>query len=95
MDDFAIGNISGEISVSRPLDYEARSEYHLTVVATDGGGRKGNTSLAITVIDINDNPPEFSQTNYSATLDENVPLGFRVLQVKVWKYSCSCVDTVM
>ena len=78
-----MGRTSGLISVARLLDYETKSSYDLTAVATDGGGRKSSASVNITVIDINDNPPEFKQTNYSASVDENVPLSFPVLQVEV------------
>jgi protocadherin Fat 4 len=78
---FAMEKTKGYISVAKLLDYETKSSYDLTVVATDGGGRKSSTSVNITVIDINDNPPEFTQTSYSTSVDENVPLSFPVLQV--------------
>lgn len=55
------------------LDREKTSEYHLTVLAVDDGG-KGNsnsTSLKIFVSDVNDNAPVFSRFTYTAYLYEN------------------------
>lgn len=63
------------------------SSYDLTAVATDGGGLNSSRLVKITVIDINDNPPEFTQTAYSVNINENVPLGDSVVQVGTW-YRC-------
>ena len=50
---------------------------HKQVVATDGGSPplSSNTSIIVTVTDINDNPPEFTNSSYSFQLPENEPLG--------------------
>lgn len=47
------------------------------MAATDNGSptMTSNTSLSVTVIDINDSPPEFSATAFSFTLLENLPPG--------------------
>lgn len=83
-----MGNTTGHISVARLLDYETRSSYNLMATATDGGGRESSSSVTITVLDVNDNPPEFTQASYSANVDENVILGHSVVQVglRLWSW---------
>ncbi|XP_064452111.1 protocadherin gamma-A3 isoform X20 [Mirounga angustirostris] len=58
---------------ARSLDREQVSEYNITLRATDGGNPPLSTSTHITlrVADINDNPPAFSQSSYSAYIPEN------------------------
>ncbi|ELK02978.1 Protocadherin gamma-A9 [Pteropus alecto] len=58
---------------SQILDREKTSEYNITVTATDRGTPPLSTEIHITlhVVDINDNPPSFSQTSYSVYLPEN------------------------
>lgn len=79
-DKFVVNNRTGTITVAdceHPghedcLDYETKSEYLLSFKATDDDG-KGQTSmvpLRITLIDSNDNPPEFSQPTYRIFVDE-------------------------
>ncbi|XP_044517758.1 protocadherin gamma-A5-like [Gracilinanus agilis] len=55
------------------LDREQISEYNITVTASDQGTPPliTVTQLSLRVTDINDNPPSFSQTSYSAYIPEN------------------------
>ncbi|GAB1597287.1 cadherin EGF LAG seven-pass G-type receptor 2-like isoform X1, partial [Argonauta hians] len=78
---FTINNETGQISVSA-LDYEAGGEYKLTIKATDGGNRNSETTLMVSVIDVNDNSPIFDQKLYSVRLDENKDSFERELIVK-------------
>ncbi|KAK7925920.1 hypothetical protein WMY93_008230 [Mugilogobius chulae] len=79
---FDIGFDTGVISVIYPLDYEATQYYRLTVKATDTlTGAKSDVDVDIVVLDVNDNPPLFQNTSYSAILSENVMIGTTVLQV--------------
>ncbi|KAM9064813.1 protocadherin gamma-A10-like isoform 2-T2 [Sarcophilus harrisii] len=59
------------------LDREQISEYNITVTASDHGTPPlfTVTHLFLRVTDINDNPPSFSQTSYSAYIPENNPRG--------------------
>lgn len=68
------------------IDREKQSEYRLQVVASDtpGGGPDQKSTSAIiyvTVEDVNDTPPVFSQSTYSAVIPENSPEGTLVAQV--------------
>ncbi|XP_028392611.1 protocadherin-like protein [Dendronephthya gigantea] len=75
----ANGN-EGHLVVARPLDFEANSEYNLTVVASDA---KFSNSTVITVkITKSDNkPPQFGKNLYDTNLEENTPSGMLVLAV--------------
>lgn len=55
------------------LDYETQTDYYLNYRAIDneGKGQTSVTSLRISIIDANDNPPRCESTVYRATLDEN------------------------
>uniref|UniRef100_A0A8C5X3K6 FAT atypical cadherin 4 n=1 Tax=Malurus cyaneus samueli TaxID=2593467 RepID=A0A8C5X3K6_9PASS len=65
------------------LDREATPTYQLLVQVEDKGEprRRGYLQVNVTVQDINDNPPIFSQTLYQARVPEDVPVGASVLQV--------------
>ena len=68
-----INSTTGEIYIISSLNYEIRREFQLTVLATDMGIEQ-NTGIAqvlITVIDVNDNPPQFMPPNVTATVREN------------------------
>ena len=53
------------------LDYETRREYQLTVEATDTGGLRDSVPLTITLLDVNDNAPQFLRPEYRAFVKEN------------------------
>ncbi|XP_043842052.1 protocadherin gamma-A2-like [Dromiciops gliroides] len=61
----------------RALDREQVSEYNITVRAEDFGSPalSTDTHILLHVADINDNPPTFSQSAYSAYIRENNPRG--------------------
>uniref|UniRef100_A0A671N785 Protocadherin Fat 1-like n=1 Tax=Sinocyclocheilus anshuiensis TaxID=1608454 RepID=A0A671N785_9TELE len=82
---FTIDPIRGEVKVARQLDREKTSGYTLTVLASDNGSpaRSSSATVNIDVSDINDNPPLFSQANYSIIIQENQPVGTSVLQMTV------------
>ncbi|NXD12804.1 FAT4 protein, partial [Nothocercus nigrocapillus] len=65
------------------LDREATAAYQLLVQVEDKGEprRRGYLQVNVTVQDINDNPPVFSQTLYQARVPEDAPVGASVLQV--------------
>ncbi|KAH9632149.1 hypothetical protein HF086_006583 [Spodoptera exigua] len=82
-DDFAVDRASGVLSVARPLDYERRQQYLLTVQAVDGGTPPLSdlATLNISVVDGNDNAPRFAQAQYGARVREDAGVGTRVLQL--------------
>ncbi|NWZ84880.1 CAD23 protein, partial [Poecile atricapillus] len=82
---FVINNKTGVVSVKpgAVIDREALLDPHLefTLVARDVGGLNSTASLAVTILDDNDNRPVFQPASITARLLENSPPGFSVLQV--------------
>uniref|UniRef100_A0A672G6Z9 FAT atypical cadherin 2 n=1 Tax=Salarias fasciatus TaxID=181472 RepID=A0A672G6Z9_SALFA len=82
---FSIHPRSGEISVRTSLDREEVPHYSLTVQAADEGDPPLSSAVlvTITVADVNDNPPIFSQVDHSLLLQEGEAVGSGVLQLVV------------
>ncbi|XP_067323818.1 protocadherin gamma-B1-like isoform X32 [Anolis sagrei] len=72
-----------KLVLKKQLDHENESSFHLTLMALDGGKppKTGTAKIWITVIDVNDNSPVFSQELYMVNLKENTPRGSLVVQV--------------
>ncbi|XP_028397675.1 protocadherin Fat 4-like [Dendronephthya gigantea] len=74
---FRINESTGQISVAKNLDHEVQSSYTLNITASDNGipSLSSWTIALISIIDVNDNVPEFQKRNYSFTVVENYPSG--------------------
>ncbi|CAL8091685.1 unnamed protein product [Calicophoron daubneyi] len=72
------------------LDREYRSEYHLVLVAFDGGTpqRTGRLPIRLVVKDVNDHAPQFDQTMYSGQISENDPPGHTVFEFSAQDEDC-------
>ncbi|XP_071953449.1 cadherin-23-like [Antedon mediterranea] len=72
-DRFEINSTTGEISVEQQLDYEEKQNYLLTVTAVDGGipPKSAFKNVTVNVMDVNDNPPQFTRQLYEAHINEN------------------------
>uniref|UniRef100_A0A8C7JJ95 Protocadherin-related 15b n=1 Tax=Oncorhynchus kisutch TaxID=8019 RepID=A0A8C7JJ95_ONCKI len=76
-------NSNGTISTAVPLDREVRGQYDLMVEAEDGAvedPRRTTLTLSVTVLDVDDNSPVFSQPSYTVNLPENSPKNTVILQ---------------
>ncbi|KAG8522372.1 LOW QUALITY PROTEIN: Protocadherin Fat 3, partial [Galemys pyrenaicus] len=81
---FSIDGASGLVVLEQPLDRELQPAYSLRVRASDQGPGQGLSSLAtlaITVLDVNDNPPVFERRDYLAAVPEDAAPGTQVLTV--------------
>nr|XP_027794365.1 protocadherin Fat 2 [Marmota flaviventris] len=80
---FTVHPQKGELQVAKALDWEQTSSYSLRLRATDSGlpPLHEDTDINVQVVDVNDNPPRFFQLNYSTTVQENSPIGSKVLQL--------------
>ena len=70
MDRFRINSL-GEIYTTQSLDRDNTPRYTLWVQATDGELNSTLAEVTIQVLDINDHPPEFSNTPYNFAIVEN------------------------
>ncbi|KAG6937290.1 cadherin related 23 [Chelydra serpentina] len=80
---FKINGITGVITVKGLVDREKGDFYTLTVVADDGGPKVDSTvKVTITVLDENDNSPQFDITSDSAvSVAEDSAIGRRIAVV--------------
>ncbi|XP_063233580.1 fat-like cadherin-related tumor suppressor homolog [Bacillus rossius redtenbacheri] len=85
MEHFAIDENTGLISVAGKLDRETVPGYTLEVRAQDGGAPPLSSFavVSVEVTDANDNPPVFSQRNYTALVQRSRPPGSAVLKLEV------------
>ncbi|NXJ25072.1 PCDBF protein, partial [Dicrurus megarhynchus] len=72
---FVIDPITGEIKLTKPLDFEAAETHELSVRATDGGGLSAICKVLVEVVDVNDNAPELVVSSFSSPLPENTVPG--------------------
>ncbi|CAH8521239.1 unnamed protein product [Schistosoma turkestanicum] len=76
---------TGIVRVSSRLDYEVASHYLLLIEVIDSQtGFAARVNLLINVTDVNDVSPIFSLDEYSTTISENVPIGYRILTLKAY-----------
>ncbi|XP_048194747.1 protocadherin-15 isoform X8 [Perognathus longimembris pacificus] len=75
---------NGSIYTAVKLNREVRDYYELVVVATDGAvhPRHSTLTLAIKVLDIDDNSPVFTNATYTVVVEENLPAGTKFLQIE-------------
>ncbi|CAM9875358.1 unnamed protein product [Bubo scandiacus] len=92
---FAINNSTGWIVVASELDREAVDFYSFGVEAQDQGSppMASSASVSVTVLDVNDNSPEFTQREYSARLNEDAAVGTSVLTVSAIDRDANSVIT--
>ena len=81
---FAIDQISGRLYTNSLFDYEVLSQYYFLVVASDNGYPQLSDTIpvALTIIDVNDNIPVFSQVEYNITILQGTPAGLSIGKVK-------------
>ncbi|XP_034037012.1 protocadherin beta-8-like [Thalassophryne amazonica] len=66
-----------EIVLQKQLDREENEQMTLILTAVDGGASQlsGTMQILITVLDVNDNPPVCSKSEYKANVVENAAVG--------------------
>nr|XP_055045624.1 cadherin EGF LAG seven-pass G-type receptor 1 isoform X3 [Misgurnus anguillicaudatus] len=80
---FTIDNNTGWITVSAELDRETTEFYTFRVEARDNGVpvMSSSASVSITILDVNDNIPTFTEKLYSLKINEDAFVGTSVLTV--------------
>ncbi|CAD6197559.1 unnamed protein product [Caenorhabditis auriculariae] len=81
---FEIDEITGVITLVKPLDRESRPEYVLHVLASDSDPVKARTAKAVvfvSVADQNDNPPVFEKNAYTLKVLESESVGYELLKL--------------
>uniref|UniRef100_A0A8D1UL32 Cadherin EGF LAG seven-pass G-type receptor 1 n=1 Tax=Sus scrofa TaxID=9823 RepID=A0A8D1UL32_PIG len=92
---FQIHNSSGWITVCAELDREEVEHYSFGVEAVDHGSppMSSSASVSITVLDVNDNDPVFTQPAYELRLNEDAAVGSSVLTLRALDRDANSVIT--
>ncbi|XP_041845411.1 protocadherin gamma-A10-like isoform X48 [Melanotaenia boesemani] len=79
----ANGGTEVEMVLERPLDREKQERLTLTLTAIDGGDPQlsGTVQIHVTVLDVNDNAPVFTQSTYKGSLMENSLKGTSLMTI--------------
>ncbi|XP_006629223.2 protocadherin Fat 4 [Lepisosteus oculatus] len=83
---FSINPATGQIITSALLDRETKKNYHLVVVASDGGQplpMSSSATVSVVIADINDNPPRFHHHPYVTHVPASTSTGSLVFAVTV------------
>lgn len=80
---FALDPLTGGLTTKTQLDRETISEYEIRVVARDQGvpPQSSTATVFLTVLDVNDNNPEFYPQKYFVPVSEDTAPGTSVLKV--------------
>ncbi|CAG0919475.1 unnamed protein product [Notodromas monacha] len=81
---FAIHNESGLITTAGAFDREKQGVYSFHVRATDAGqynARWEEVEVQVTISDVNDHAPEFTEYPFSAQIQSNVEIGQQLVRV--------------
>uniref|UniRef100_A0AAZ3P386 Cadherin EGF LAG seven-pass G-type receptor 1 n=1 Tax=Oncorhynchus tshawytscha TaxID=74940 RepID=A0AAZ3P386_ONCTS len=92
---FTINNSTGWITVSVELDRETTDFYTFGVEAVDHGvpAMSSSASVSVTVLDVNDNVPTFTQRMYSLKINEDAVVGTSVLALSAIDRDANSVVT--
>ncbi|XP_060667097.1 LOW QUALITY PROTEIN: cadherin-related tumor suppressor [Drosophila nasuta] len=82
---FSLDSATGQLSLLRKLDRESQEVHHLTVTARDAALKNPLSSTAnitITVLDDNDNAPEFTQSSSEISVLETSVIGTELMRFR-------------
>ncbi|KAM3928462.1 cadherin-10-like isoform 1-T4 [Leptodactylus fuscus] len=84
---FSVEPETGIIRTALPnMNREIKEHYQVVIQAKDMGGQmgglSGTTTVNITLTDVNDNPPRFTQNTYHLSVSESAPVGATVGHIK-------------
>ena len=82
---FKINETTGELTVLHgQIDRETHSSFEFKVVCEDNGEKKrlsSVTTIKVSVLDLNDNKPQFNEKIYMLNVDEDYPLFTKITQL--------------
>lgn len=79
----AVSLHAGLVTLVAPLDFEVSREYYLSVEGSRGKSPLSDiATVIINVTDVNDNPPVFGRSDYSAEVSEDLSPGRLVMKVR-------------
>uniref|UniRef100_UPI003AB0EFB2 protocadherin gamma-C5-like n=1 Tax=Centroberyx gerrardi TaxID=166262 RepID=UPI003AB0EFB2 len=84
VNDVSNGRKVPELVLEKPLDREKKATHQLLLTALDGGNpvRSGISKITVTVLDVNDNIPQFEKPIYKASITEHASKRTLISKVK-------------
>ncbi len=64
-----------QLETKAALNYEDKTSYSVTLIATDGGNLTASLSVTVNVTDLNDVAPEFANSTETRSVEENTAAG--------------------
>ncbi|XP_073477002.1 protocadherin alpha-3-like isoform X15 [Aquarana catesbeiana] len=82
---FSLDKHTGEIKVIGEVDFEQAQMYEIQIDAVDNGDVQlvGHCKVLVTVVDVNDNPPEMTVTSLAISVAEDSPQGTTVAIISI------------
>ncbi|XP_057655100.1 cadherin-related tumor suppressor [Diorhabda carinulata] len=82
-DTFSLDSLTGQLVTKTDLDREKISFYEINVIAKDQGipSQSSTATVYLSILDINDNNPEFYPQKYLLTISEDTKIGSSLLKV--------------
>ena len=75
---FSVNANTGEVTLSDNPDYESKTDYSFTVVASDALGHSSEQAVSLAVVDVFDLNPVFDSAQAAPVVDENNELDYTV-----------------
>ena len=84
---FELSELAGgqyKLTTARRLDFEVETSSSVVVECSDDGPEPLTTrvNISVSILDVNDNVPQFQQSKYQLRVPENKPADFVVEQVR-------------
>lgn len=81
---FKMDPLSGLLVTSQVLDFENTKQFRLKIRVTDNGTPplSSEAYVNVNITDVNDNPPNFSESHYRTSLDEMATCGHVVIKIQ-------------
>ncbi|CAH1187899.1 unnamed protein product [Phyllotreta striolata] len=82
-DTFVLDSLTGQLVTKKKLDREKVANYEITIVAKDQGipSQSSTAVVYLTILDVNDNNPEFYPQKYFVSLPEETKPGASLIRV--------------
>lgn len=78
---FNIDYYNGEVTLKGQLDYEKVKMYEFMIKATNLVSLSDNATVIVNVVDCNDNPPKWNETNYFGYISDDADRGSPVIKL--------------
>lgn len=91
---FSIKDTSGVVRLEKTVNYEELKEVVMQVTATDNKGHKATANINVTIIDVNDNNPNFTKFQTPIEVSEGENVGYVVTVIEATDKDSGAYGTV-